>query len=262
MVASASESRRDPTAAGFPGSSSLYRSMHWRAFGSADDLLRRRVKARAIDMGLVLVPVAVLQLVFAVQLALLADSTLHFDNLSDLRVLFSELGLVFASFCLSCVFLPMLPAAVVITEVIVARRNGQTLGKKDAGVCVRYVGEGGVLSVPSVGRVVARAAVLYVPVALVATVALVLYGNEVPGSLAVMGAIPVYVFVAIVPVLFTSRRRGLHDRVAGTVVVAVPVRSPGSQPTRQTTSAGSVTRSPRVRFSLRLAFRGLWRRRR
>lgn len=258
MTGSASESCRASRAPRISGRKSVFRRVRWGAFDLGDDLFRRRVKARAIDMGWVLAPVAALELSLALFWRMVGEDPWGSPDYFD----FSDLGLVFAYFWLTCVFVPVLPAAVVIVEVVVARKGGQTLGKQQAGVCVRRLGEDGVLSVPSVGRLVARAAVLYVPAAAVATVAFVLYSNKVPGSVAVLSVIPFCVLVATVPVLFTSQRRGVHDRVARTVVVEAPAALANDQPSSETLGVRSAARPAQVRFSVRLAFGGLWKRQR
>ena len=259
MSASTSESSREltGTGAGMADSASVPRHKRLGAFDLTDDLLRRRVKARAVDMGLALGPVAVLQAALALFFRLVAEDWGGPQRYFD----FSDMGLVLAYFYLTCVLVPLLPTAVVVVEVIGARKNGQTQGKVQAGICVRHVLDSGVLSVPTTGRTVARAAVLYVPPAVLATVAYVLYVNELPGSFAVLGVMAVYVLGAIVPV-FTSRRRGLHDLLACTVVVLIPSPSAVVQPRGGTNIARSGDEAGEPPFSLRLAFRGLWKRRR
>lgn len=246
--------RRDSRIERAMGGSSKYRRVGWGAFDLGDDLLRFRVKARLIDMCLVLAPAAALELALALFWRMIGEDPWGSPKYFD----FSDMGLVFAYFYLTCVFLPILPAAILILEVVVVRKNGQTLGKQQTGICVRHIGEDGVLSVPTVGRAVARAAVLYVPAAVVATAAFGLHSNEVPGSLAVLSAIPAYVLVATLPVLFTPQRRGLHDLIARTVVVVVSAALAHDQPSRETAGPHSVARSLRVRFRLGLAFRDLW----
>ena len=49
----------------------------------------------------------------------------------------------------------------------------------------------------------------------------------------VLAAIPL--LAGFLPVLFDERRRGLHDMLAGTVVVEAPALSPGSEPSRPRT---------------------------
>ena len=181
---------------------------------------RRRLKARCYD-ALMLVPLAVLTLLLALFLRYISvwwGPRPGFFDFSDLR----ELAYLF---CMVGIFVPMLPVAVLVNEVISARKRGQTLGKKKAQICVlglrdNRILRGSSIALPTVSRLMARAAVLYAPPAVLVFVwsRLSLFDDSLV-PFVVFGAMLTYVLALAVPALVTVQGRGLHDLVAGTMVV-------------------------------------------
>ncbi len=104
-----------------------------------------------------------------------------------------------------------------VYEVALARRGGQTLGKRWLGVCVVRSGSSWP-QVPCYGRLMLRWLILHPP-----AVALLVAGFlQYPAGdrrLALYGL--GYLTVLALPVLVTRSRRGLHDLLAGTVVEQV-----------------------------------------
>ena len=184
----------------------------------------QRLAARGHD-ALMLVPLAVLTLLLALFFKYVGDNFLSYSSVPLLD--FGDLRAVAGWFCMAGLFVPMLPVAVLVNEVVSARKKGQTLGKAKAQLCVlglrdNRVLRGSTIALPTVSRLMVRAVVLYVPPAVM------LFGWSFPGlsghtavSFVVLGAMPAYVLALVVSALVTAQRRGLHDLVAGTMVVDV-----------------------------------------
>ena len=184
--------------------------------------MRQRLAARGHD-ALMLAPLAVLTLLLALFLKYVGDNFLSYSSVPFLD--FGDLRAVAGWFCIAGLFVPMLPVAVLVNEVVSARKKGQTLGKVKAQLCVlglrdNRVLRGSSIALPTVSRLMVRAVVLYVPPAVM------LFVWSFPGlsghaaaSFVVLGAIPTYVLALVVPAWVTVQRRGLHDLVVGTMVV-------------------------------------------
>ena len=189
--------------------------------------LARRLAARVIDSAVFAVVPALLELVF-LRLIVAKEST------PDLNRSFA-LGLA-AGFYKILIVPFLLVVASFAYEAVIPARTGQTLGKRWLGVRVVKGGRGWMSVQPqgaSFGQLTVRWLVLHVP----AVVLLVLGWLEYPAGDRLLMLYGAVCFVAVgLPAAMTRSRRGVHDWVAGTVVVEVPTgrerlgrRGPGDE---------------------------------
>ena len=116
--------------------------------------MRQRLAARGRD-ALVLVPLAVLTLLLALFLKYVGDNFASYSSVPFLD--FGDLRAVAGWFCVVGLFVPVLPVAVLVNEVISARKKGQTLGKAKAQFCVLGLRDirvlrGSTIALPTVSR--------------------------------------------------------------------------------------------------------------
>lgn len=109
-------------------------------------------------------------------------------------------------------------------QVLAARRSGQTLAKRHLGMCIVLAGSDKRTPV-GVGRLLSRCAILHVPAVALAGSGLLRWPTG--DRWLALGGLG-WLLAASAPAVLSRSDRGVHDWVAGTAVVAVPVPRRGS----------------------------------